>query len=109
MSDSKKQTLEERKARVEAKGRLIGEKTSRAQRKFLDKTIKVTTAASKKVSEKTALNVRKATGAEKYQQEAIQLNERLETALQNLIMILDEKEKEIALLRQRVKDLEMGR
>jgi len=109
MSDSKKPTLEERKARAEELGRSAREKTSRGQKKVLDKTIKVTTAASKKVSTTTAKGVRKATGAEKYQQEAIQLNERLETALQNLIIILDEKEKEIALLRQRVKDLEKGR
>ncbi|MEI8323614.1 MAG: hypothetical protein WCG49_10925 [Actinomycetes bacterium] len=109
MSELKKPSLEERRARAAELGRIAGEKTSKGQKKVLDKTIKVTTAASKRVADETAKRVRKATGAEKYQQEAIQLNERLETALQNLIIILDEKEKEIALLRQRVKDLEKGR
>ena len=109
MVNINKSTFEDLAARANVGGRTWGKKTNNRHKKVLDKTLEVTTAASKKVSTTTAKGVRKATGAERYQQEAIQLNERLETALQNLIIILDEKEKEIALLRQRVKDLEKGR
>lgn len=108
MTDSKKLTLEERKARARELGRVAGEKSSSRQKKVVEKTKKVTIKVSKKVAGETAKGVRKVTGAEKYQQEAIELNSRLETALQSLINILDEKDKEIEILRQRVKNLEGG-